>query len=107
MQDAQNGYLVVFTPDGTPWAAECGSLVKLVKRTAGEEVELAKFVRRSLPQSAKITVIAKGPSIEVRLNGDLVLTVHDTTYASGFVGLRIYGDPVKPSDATFSQLTFD
>jgi serine/threonine protein kinase len=107
MQDADNGYIVVFTPDDTPWAAENGSLVKLEKRTSGEAVELAKFIRRSLPQSAKITVIAKGPWIEVRLNGDSVLRVHDTTYASGFIGLRIYGDPVKPSDATFSNLTFD
>ena len=75
MQDANNGYLVIFTPDGTPWAADSGSLVKVVKRTDGEEVELAKFVRRDLPQSAKITVIARGPLIEVRLNKAPVLTV--------------------------------
>ncbi len=107
MQDANNGYLVIFTPDGTPWAADSGSLVKVVKRTDGEEVELAKFVRRDLPQSAKITVIARGPLIEVRLNEDPVLTVRDSTFATGFIGLRVYGDPVKPSDATFSHLTFD
>jgi hypothetical protein len=57
-------------------------------------------------QSAKITVAAQGPSFEIRLNDVTVLRVKDTTFDSGFIGLRIYGDPNSPCDATFSNLTF-
>jgi RNA polymerase sigma factor (sigma-70 family) len=109
MQDADNGYLVVFSPDGTAWSAENGSLIKLVKKTSGDEVELGIFKRGGLAlpgHSAKITVTAKGPWIEVFLNEDSILKVKDRTYASGYIGLRVYGDPIKPSDATFSNLTF-
>jgi RNA polymerase sigma factor (sigma-70 family) len=104
MQDADNGYIVLFVPDGTPWAAENGSHVSLIKRTSGDEVVLASFKRKGLSQSEKISVRAKGALIEVRLNEVLVLEVKDTTFSSGFVGLRISGDPNKPCDATFSNL---
>ena len=69
MQDADNGYIVVFTPDSTPWAAENGSAIKVEKRFAGETKEIGLFKRRGLAHSAKITVTAKGPLIEVRMNG--------------------------------------
>jgi hypothetical protein len=67
---------------------------------------MASFKRRGLPQSAKITVKAKGPLIEVRLNDIIILKSRDTTFSSGYIGLRVYGDPVKPSDTTFSNLIF-
>jgi RNA polymerase sigma factor (sigma-70 family) len=108
MLDANNGYLVVFVPDGTPWSADNGSQIALVKRTAGNEVTLASFKRRGLAvpgQSAKITAIVKGSRFEVRLNDVAILNAMDTTYDSGFIGLRICGDPIKPCDATFSNLT--
>ena len=106
IQDADNGYHIIFTPDGTPWAAENGSCVKLLRKISGDETDLAIFKRRGLAQSAKITVSAKGSRIEVRLNDVLILTTNDATFASGYIGLRVYGDPIKPSDATFSNLTF-
>ncbi len=56
-------------------------------------------------QSAKITAIAKGSLIEVRLNDVTVLSVKDTSFSSGYVGLRICGDTNKPCDATFANLT--
>ena len=34
-QDANNGYQVVFTPDGTPWSAENGSNITLRKKMPG------------------------------------------------------------------------
>jgi hypothetical protein len=110
MQDADNGYMVSFSPDGTAWSAENGSCIKLMKKTSGDEVELGIFKRGGLAlpgHSAKITVTAKGPWIEVFLNEDSVLKVKDTTYASGYIGLRVYGDTIKPSDATYSNLTID
>jgi RNA polymerase sigma factor (sigma-70 family) len=110
MQDAENGYLVVFTPDGTAWSAENGSCIKLVKKTSGDEVELGIFKRSGLAlpgRSARMTVSAKGSRIEVFLNNDSILKVNDTAYPSGYVGLRVYGDTVKPSDATYSNLTVD
>lgn len=108
MQDADNGYFVLFVPDGTPWAADNGSEVALVKRAFGEEIELASFKRRGLAvpgQSAKITVRAIGPQIEVSMNDVTILKAKDATFDSGFIGLRVYGDTIKPCDATFSKLT--
>ncbi len=108
MQDADNGYLVLFVPDGTPWAADNGSHISVIKKVVGDEVTLASFKRRGLAvpgQSAKITAIAKGSLIEVRLNDVTVLSVKDTSFSSGYIGLRICGDPTKPCDATFSNLT--
>src|SRR5262249_11629962 len=66
MQDADNGYFVLFVPDGTPWAADNGSHVSIVKRLAGDETTLGIFKRQGLPQSVKITANAKGSAIEVR-----------------------------------------
>ena len=106
MQDADNGYIAVFTPDGTPWAAENGSCIKLEKRVSGNTTELGIFKRRGLAQSAKLAVTAKGSQIEVRLNDVIVLKARDTTFASGYIGLRVYGDPTKPADSTFSNLMF-
>lgn len=105
MQDANNGYIVLFVPDDTPWAAENGSHISVVKRYDGNEVTLGSFKRRRLPQSAKITVNARGSSIGVCLNDVPVLSVSDTTFRSGFVGLRIYGDTGKPCDGSFGMLT--
>jgi RNA polymerase sigma factor (sigma-70 family) len=109
LQDADNGYFVLYVPNGTPWAAENGSFVGLMRRTAGDEVTLASYHGRGISEagpSAKITVTAKGPWIEVRLNGVTVLRTKDATFSSGFIGLRICGDPNKPCAATFSNLTF-
>jgi len=72
----------------------------------GEESDVATFTRRGLRQSAKLTVVAREPRIEVRWNDITVLKTNDSTFASGFVGVRVYGDPGKPSGATFSNLTF-
>ena len=57
-------------------------------------------------QSAKVAVTAQGPLIEVRLNDVRVLRVMDTTFTTGFIGLRIFGDGDYPCDSTFSNLTF-
>jgi RNA polymerase sigma factor (sigma-70 family) len=108
MQDANNGYLVVFIPQGTP-VADWNGLISLVKKTAGNEVTLATYHGRmfsSLGQSAKIVVTARGSLMEVRLNNVRVLQVVDTTYATGLIGLRIYGDPDNPCDASFASVTF-
>jgi hypothetical protein len=106
MQDANNGYVLCFAPDGTPWAADNGSHIQLRKRVSGEESDVATFTRRGLPQSAKLTILARGPRIEVRLNDITVLKTNDSTFPSGFIGARVYGDPGKPDDATFSNVTF-
>ena len=103
--DVDNGYHVIYTPDDTPWAADNGSIVKLVRKVAGDEFDLAVFKRGKLPHTAKITVSARGPRLEVRLNDIPILSTNDATFASGFVGLRVYGDPVKPCDNTFSNVT--
>jgi RNA polymerase sigma factor (sigma-70 family) len=105
LHDPENGYIAAFCPDGTPAARGDTAKICLLKRTAGEERELLIFKRRGLPQSAKFTVIAKGSRIEIRLNDITILKTNDATFSSGFVGLRVYGDPTVPCDGTFSNLT--
>ena len=106
MQDADNGYIVCYAPAGTPWAADNGSHIQLKKRIAGAESDVATFTRRGLPQTAKLTVVVRGSRIEVRWNDIPVLKTNDSTFASGFVGVRVYGDSGKPGDGTFSNLIY-
>jgi Sigma-70, region 4 len=106
LQDANNGYIVIFAPDGTP-RDDAGHLA-LVKRTEGQETTLATYrghVFSSMGQTAKVTVADRGPVIEVWLNDARIMRVMDTTFVKGLVGLRIYGDGDYPCDATFSKVT--
>jgi hypothetical protein len=107
MQDAKNGYIIIFAPGGTP-RADAGHIA-LVKRLDGNETTLGHYRGRVfsyMGQSAKITAVLQGPLIEIRLNGVRILRVTDSTFAAGLIGLRIYGDPDSPCDATYSNLTF-
>lgn len=108
LQDGENGYLAIFAPDGTPSARADTSKIVLIKRQAGEERELAIFKRRGLSapgQLEKFTFQANGTHLEIRLNDNPVIKTNDASFASGFIGLRVYGDPNYPSDGVFSNLT--
>ena len=108
MQDPDDGYLVIFGPDGTPTASWNGGHIWLIKRKSGQEQQLAVFNRRGLSapgQLEKLTVIAKGPRFEVRLNDVTILKTADSTFASGYIGLRVYGDPKYSCDGVFSNVT--
>jgi serine/threonine protein kinase len=107
-KDADNGYLAVFVPDGTPAARDDTSKISLLRRTAGEEKELALFIRRGLSapgQLEKLTFSARGSRLEVRLNEVTIMSTNDPTFRSGYIGLRVYGDPKYPCDGVFSNLT--
>ena len=107
MQDADNGYVVIFAPSGT--ARGDAGHIALVKREYGQETTLGYYHGRVfsyIGPSAKVTVIARSPWIEVHLNDVAVIRVKDTTFESGFIGLRIYGDRDSPCDSTFSHVTF-
>jgi hypothetical protein len=104
MQDAANGYLIVFVPDGITWNNGVGG-IWFAKRTAGAESRLGYYhgkVFPSLGQNANLSVVATGSSFKIRLNGNEVLSVTDSTYTSGRVGLRIYGDSSLSCSATFT-----
>jgi hypothetical protein len=108
MQDANNGYLAAFVPDGTPAARNDTAKITLLQRISGEERELAIFKRRGMSgpgQVEKFTFSAIGSHLEVRLNDLPVISTNDAAFASGFIGLRVYGDPKYPCDACFSNLT--
>jgi hypothetical protein len=107
MQDADNGYIIIFAPGGTP--RDDAGHIALIKRISGDETTLASYQGRvfsSMGQSAKVAVTARGPLIEVRLNDVRVLRVMDSTFSTGLIGLRIFGDADYPCDATFSKVTF-
>lgn len=106
LQDAGNGYIIIFLPDGIGWRQGRGG-IWIAKRTAGVEEYLAYWHGPDFPslgQSAELSVAAVGSTLKVSLNGREVLKRNDLTYASGRVGLRVYGDAVQPCDATFSNL---
>ena len=108
LQDAGNGYIAVFVPDGTPGAVGAGARIILLKRKSGQERELALFKKPGLSapgQSEELAFMAKGPQLEVCLNGVTVLRATDATFSSGLIGLRVYGDAGVPCDGTFSNLT--
>jgi RNA polymerase sigma factor (sigma-70 family) len=108
MQDAANGYILNFVPVGSP--GEPNGFVRLRKRVGNDETTLAFYQGPRLAatgRSAEIKVVAKGPLITVLLNGANVLRVHDTTFTSGSIGLRVYGWEDSPCDATFSSVKFD
>ena len=107
MQDSDNGYIIIFAPSGT--LRDDAGHISLVKRLSGSETTLASYQGRvfsSMGQSAKIAVAAKGSWLKIQLNDVTVLRVKDTTFTSGFVGFRIYGNAEYPCDATFSKVTF-
>ena len=107
MQDAANGYILNFTPVGSP--GEPNGFVRLRKRVGNDETTLAVYQGPRLVatgKSAKIKVVAKGSSIQVFLNGANVLRAHDTTFTTGYIGFRVYGWADFPCDATFSHVKF-
>lgn len=107
LQDASNGYLIVFAPAGTPGNGD--GFIRLVKRTSNSETTVAAYQKRKLltvGKSAKIKVMAKSSLITVFLNGEKVLQAHDTTFTTGYIGFRIYGWADFPCDATFSHVNF-
>jgi RNA polymerase sigma factor (sigma-70 family) len=110
MPDAGNGYILVFAPDGTPYPWDNGiGHIRLDKRTANSDTTVAYYHGPQFPaigQPAKIKVTTRGPLIEVYLDDVRVMQVEDATYPMGRIGLRNYGDPDYPSDATFSDVTF-
>jgi len=108
MQDATNGYTIVFAPGHTPGNGDAG-FVRLNKVIAGNEIRLGTYQgprMEATGKRAKIKVLAKGPLIEVYLNGANILRAHDATYTSGYLGFRIYGWEDAPCDATFSSVSF-
>jgi hypothetical protein len=108
LQDARNGYFIVFAPAYT--RVHPNAYIILAKRVSGRQTILASYEKQKLltvGYSAKIKVVAKGPSIEVFLNGSKVMEAEDTTFGTGSLGLRISGySSSYPCDATFSHVTF-
>jgi DNA-directed RNA polymerase subunit RPC12/RpoP len=102
LQDAGNGYLILFAPSRT----HPPGFISVVKKTSGHETTLNKRALSASGPTANVKVVARGPLIDVYLNGKKVLHVSDSTYAAGRIGLRLFGDPNHPCDSVFSNVTF-
>jgi fructan beta-fructosidase len=106
LQDANNGYLIVFAPANT--RVNPNGYILLAKRTSGNQSAIAIYKKQkvlTVGHSAKIKVVARGSAIEVFLNGTKVMQAEDTTFATGYIGLRICGySSSYPCDATFSHV---
>ena len=108
LQDATNGYSVVFAPGNTLGNNGPG-FVRLNKIINGNETRLGTYQGPRMVAAgkpAKITVVAKGTLIEVFLNGANILRVQDSAFGSGYIGFRIYGWDDAPCDAIFSDVNF-
>ena len=108
LQDAHNGYIIVFAPAYT--RVHPNAYILLSKRVSGRQTTLGIYEKQKLIKagySAKITVVARGSLIEVFLNGTKVIQAEDATFATGRIGLRISGfSSSYPCDATFSHVKF-
>ncbi len=108
LQDKENGYFIVFAPDGTPILGNRG-YIALIKKSSGVSSRLDTYTKKnmtSIGQTAKIKVVARGPLIEVWVNGTKLLHATDSAFAAGNIGIRVYATPNYPCDATFSKVTF-
>lgn len=109
MKDAGNGYLILFAPVHTPCPWNRSGFIAVIKKVDGNETNIANYSKRnmlSIGQTARIKVVARGPLIEVFVNGTKILHVSDATFSSGHIGLRLFGDPTYPCDSTYSRITF-
>jgi RNA polymerase sigma factor (sigma-70 family) len=110
IQHVVNGYNALFIPNGTAWAAaNGGGQIVLAKRVSGRQKTLATYRGGWLDaagQSAKLTFSAKGSMLEIRLNDHIILQKEDLEFASGCIGLRVYGDSAGACDASFSNVTY-
>ncbi len=108
LQDATNGYSVVFAPGTTPGNDGPG-FVRLNKIINATETRLGTYQGKRMVAAgkpAKIKVVAQGSLLEVFLNGASIVRAHDSTFTNGYIGLRIYGWADAPCDATFSSVNF-
>ncbi len=107
-ENARNGYLIAFAPVDTPCYWNKTGFVSVIRLVSGNATTLAIYNKEKLSaigQTAKLKVIARGPSIEVQINGEKILHVSDSTFSSGRIALRIYGEPNFPCDTTYSAVT--
>ena len=68
-----------------------------------DDMELVRQYAARQSEQAFETLVARGPLIDVYLNGKKVLHVSDSTFAAGRIGLRLFGDPNYPCDATYFE----
>ena len=109
VRNGNNSYIIQFVPNETPWAGANGGRIAIARRRSGRETILSAYRGPGLPfagEPVKLTATVKGPWIGVYLNGVLLLQTTDRTFPAGRIGLRIFGDPDQPCDATFSNVTF-
>jgi hypothetical protein len=102
MQDAANGYILNFTPVGSP--GEPNGFVRLRKRIGNDETTLAIYQGQRLVatgKSAKIKVVAKGSLIQVFLNGANVLRAHDATFTTVISAFEFTVGRISPAMPPF------
>jgi hypothetical protein len=104
-QDGDNAYVVVFIPDGTPFA----SGVQFYRKIGGAYQILANEPLPSPIQTgegARLEAMMVGDLMEVSLNGVQLISMTDSTFASGRVGLRTFADATGPADSFWENVTF-
>jgi len=100
-----SGYGVIFCPFSDQGA---NPGLYLVKRVNGVEQTLAS-TQTGFPRTdgkSRLTISARGGELAVYEEGSRVLRAEDTSYGTGDIVFRIYGDPELPADAQFRATEF-
>ncbi len=91
-------YTFVFSPDSSYalWAYSQPSHPKTLQEGS------ASSFKTGLGQSNVISVVARGNTITLYVNGQQIMTTKDTIYSSGQIGMTAY-DTTGPADVAFSN----
>jgi hypothetical protein len=94
--DAYQGYYAGISVDGRV----------MLGRADGKGWKELKAVARAVPAGAetKLGVTARGNRIEVRVGGEVVISVTDDTWTSGQVGVRMYSTDKDHAVAAFDDV---
>jgi len=104
-QDGDNAYVAVFIPEGTPLAAG----VQFYKKVGGAYTPLAIAPFTNPVQAgvfAHFEVQMVGTNAIVKVNGETLIDVNDSTFASGKVGLRAFASAAQPCDSVWDNIVY-
>lgn len=104
IQDVAHCYQVVLFPEGSS-AGRGGVYLRL--RDWQKRDEIARYTEAGWPRLGEkihVLIVAVGDRIVVAVNGKEVIDIRDSTYRSGKVGLRVYGERDYPCDSWFDRI---
>jgi hypothetical protein len=112
--DSQQGYMVGITSNGdwfiVRWDNGLSSYT-FINNYVGFENLPDSSINKGLNKVNTITVECSGNKIDIYINGNLIETVYDSTYSSGYLGVYSYDPPAFPPEpepiSCYDNVTFE